>query len=159
MISLPDTFSILVNSVSKISAKNFVKKCHNIGMIPKPYFDTGLDNNLPEFDKGYNLIFNTDDNVIARLEVLEKDEKILQAGIQIIYSSSFFFSRINKHFTTLKSICDNYYGLCLPMDMGNIKILNYGDADTVSYISKMKVSGKKILTFRVGNKKIVDLTF
>ena len=91
MYSLDETFSLLTNSVPEDKPSDLIKKCKEIGMNEIEYLDTGMDSNLPEFDKGYNLVFNTNDATEARLEILEKDSIIMQAGIQIIYTPSFFF--------------------------------------------------------------------
>ncbi len=54
-------------------------------MVEQPFVDTDLDQNLPVFDNGYLLRYITDDDTTAMLEVFEKEGRVLQAGIQIIY--------------------------------------------------------------------------
>lgn len=153
MYSLDETFSLLTNSVPEDKPSDLIKKCKEIGMNEIEYLDTGMDSNLPEFDKGYNLVFNTNDATEARLEILEKDSIIMQAGIQIIYTPSFFFSKAKKHFKILKDYSGIYYGKSLPMNMDGAEILNYGNILSVCYLSKMKVNGRDVINFRVGNRK------
>lgn len=104
MFSLEETFSLLTDSVPEDKASDLVKKCKETGMNEIEYLDTGMDSNLPEFDKGYNFVFKTNDDAETRLEILEKYSIIMQAGIQIIYPPSFFFSKAKKHFKILKVI-------------------------------------------------------
>lgn len=85
MFNLDETFSLLTDSVPEDKASDLMKKCKEIGMKEIEYLTTGLDSNLPEFDSGDNLVFKTNDDSEARLEILEKDSIIMQAGIQIIY--------------------------------------------------------------------------
>ena len=153
MFSLDETFSLLTDSVPEDKASDLMKKCKEIGMNETEYLDSGMDSNLPEFDKGYNLVFKTNDDAEARLEILEKDSIIMQAGVQIIYPPSFFFSKAKKHFKILKDDSHIYYGDSLPMNMGGAEILNYGNIFSVWYLSRMKVNGRDVINFKVGNRK------
>ena len=153
MFSLDETFALLTDSVTTDSASELIKECKGIGMKQSAYIDTGMDSILPKFDNGYTFIYQTNDDVEVRLEIIEKDSIIMQAGIQIIYSPSFFFSKSKKHFDILKYQCDDYYGESLPMSMGGGKILNYGNPLSVCYLSKLKVNGRDVINFKVGNRK------
>lgn len=153
MFNLDKIFSLLTDFVPEDKATNLIDKCKEIGMNEVEYLDTGMDSNLPEFDNGYNFVFKTNNDTETRLEILEKDSIIMQAGIQIIYPPSFFFSIAKKHFKILKRHSDGYYGKCLPMNVGGVVILNYGNILSVCYLSKMKVNGKNVITFKVGNRE------
>ncbi len=153
MFSLDETFSLLTDSVPRDRASDLLKKCTEIGMNQIAYVETGLESNLPEFDSGYNFIYKTNDGVEARLEFFEKDSIIMQAGIQIIYQPSFFFSKAKKHFKIIKGQSDGYYGECLPMNVGGAEILNYGNPSSVCYLSRMKVNGRDAINLKVGNRK------
>lgn len=153
MFSLDETFKLLTDAVPADKASALLKKCKKIGMNEIDYLDTGMDSNLPEFDKGYNLVYQTNDGVDSRLEILVKDSIIMQAGIQIIFPFSLFFSKSKNHFKILKVHSNNYYGECLPMNMDGAEILNYGNVLSVCYLSKMKVNGKDVINFKVGNRK------
>ena len=153
MFSLDETFELLTDSVSIDSASDLVKECKRIGMTQIAYVDTGMDSTLPEFDNGYNFIYKTNDGVETRLEILEKDSLIMQLGVQIVYPLSFFFSKAIKHFNILKGLCNDYYGESLPMNIGDAKILNYGNSLSVCYLSRLKVNGRCVINFKVGNRK------
>jgi len=153
MYNLNDTFSLLTDSVPIDSTSDFIKKCKEIGMNQIAYVDTGFDSNLPEFDNGYNFIYKTNDGVETRLEILEKDSIIMQAGIQIIYPPSFLFSKAKKHFSILKGKSDDYYGESLPMNMSGAEILGYGNPSSVCYLSRIKVNDRNVINFKVGNRK------
>lgn len=150
--SLKEIISLLIESVANLSANDFVEKCRAFGMEEQPYLDLGFDRTLPDFDKGYNFNFNTEDNNKTILEILQKGDHILQAGFQIIYPPSLFFAKIKKHYPKIISFLEAHYGVGFPMKMGNSEILNYGDDKTVCYVSKAKVNNGDVLTLRVGNK-------
>jgi hypothetical protein len=95
--SLADTFSLLCESVGLIPARELVKKCRDLGMNELPYKDLGYDSDLPHFDKGYMFNYKSDGNQRVFLEILEKDERILLAGIQITYKFLFASKNMKKH--------------------------------------------------------------
>ncbi len=150
--SLNDTFFLLTDSVSALSADEFVARCR-VGMVEQPFVDTDIGQNLPVFDNGYWFKYTTDDDATAMLELLEKEGRILQAGVQIIYPKKIFSSMINKHYKKIVKIAESYYGVGQPTQAGNIKILNYGNSKTVFYVSKSNVYNQESLTFRVGNRE------
>lgn len=151
MFSLADTFTLLTHSVGNLTINQVLQKCRDIGLDEYPYIDLGMDSSLPEFDNGYLFKYKTDDNIEVLLDILEKEKKILQAGIQIIYPRKLFISKIGKHYKKLTDMAEDYYDTGSPMNLGNIKILNYGNNQTVCYISQSKVNKRNILTLRVGN--------
>lgn len=153
MFSIEETFFLLTSSVYKNSTDELIEKCKDIGMIEQPYMDTGLEENLPEFDKGYVFTYKTDDNHIARMEILVKGGRTLQAGIQIIYPKRLFSSKLNRHYDLVVGIAENFYGLGVPMNIGNIEVLNYGNNETVFYVFKSNMNNRGVLTFKVGNKE------
>lgn len=154
-ISLDDIFSLLTDSVPEENASDMVKKCRETRMNEIEYLATAMDSCLPEFDNGYTFVFKTNDDAEARLEILEKDSIIMQAGIQIIYPLKFLFSKskAEKHSKILKDLSDNYYGESLLMNSGGVEILNYGNISSVCYLSKMRANYRDVITFKVGNRK------
>ena len=152
--SLNDTFLLLADSVSVLNADEFVSRCRDTGMVEQPFANTDIDRNLPIFDNGYLLRYITDDDVTAMLEVLEKEERILQAGIQIIYPKTLSSSNLNEHYKKIVKIAESYYGIGQPTLAGIMGILNYGNNETVFYTSKSNVyaTNEELLTFRVGNR-------
>jgi hypothetical protein len=152
-LSLADTLSLLYESVGAIPAKDLVKKCRDLGMDELPYMDTGYDSNLPHFDKGYMFNYKSDGNQRVFLEILEKDERILQAGIQITYKFFFASKNMERHHKYLSEISEKHYGSGLPTTTGYADIINYGDKRTACYLSKMRVRGIKSLVFRIGDRQ------
>jgi len=122
-------------------------------MNEQPYRDLGYDSNLPHFDKGYMFNYKTDDNEIAFLDILEKDNKILQVGIQITYKPSLLFKKMKKHHKHLLELSEKHYGGGLLVRVGCADITNFGDNRTVCYLSKMKMRGTKSIAFRIGDKR------
>ncbi len=152
--SLNDTFFLLADTVSVLSADEFVARCRGIGMVEQPFVDADIDQNLPIFDNGYLFRYITDDDATAMLEVLEKEGRILQAGVQIIYPKTLSSSNLNEHYKNIVKISESYYGIGQPTQVGNMEILNYGNSETVFYVSKSNVyiTNEALLTFRVGNR-------
>lgn len=153
-IKLSSALTVLIESVTSISAKELLKRCRDLGMNEQPYRDLGYDSNLPDFDKGYFLNFKTDDNKIATFEILEKEDMILQAGFQIIYKSKFFSLKLKKHYKNLLKLLERTYGIGFPSKVAYSELMNFEDDKIVCYLSKMKLPGGiKSLTLRVGNKR------
>jgi hypothetical protein len=150
--SLAETFELLTSSVNNISAQALVDQCLKLGMKEVDNIDLGFDSMLPQFDNSFVFIFSTDDEEKARLEILDKEGKILQAGIQIFYKPAIFFSNFKKHYRKTIELLEKHYGPASPIDLGNnMEIINFGDLKTVAYTSKMKLNGSDILTLKVGN--------
>jgi hypothetical protein len=152
--SLNDTFVFLANSVSVLSVDEFVAQCKDIGMVEQTFVDAD-----PIFDNGCLFRYITDDDTTAMLELLEKEGRILQAGIQIIYSKMLISSSLNEHYKKIVNIAESYYGIEQPIQVGNVEILYYGNNETLFYISKINADNNDLLTFRVGNRQVCDNTF
>ncbi len=152
--NIQDTFNLLVFAVETKSATELVDNCLELGMTQKEFLDlSSIASNFPDFDNGYTFHFNIGDDEFTVLEIFEKDEKILQAGIQVIYKPAIFFRDITKHLKKAVAFLGEYYGDSHPMEFGNVKTIYYQDLRTVCYISTSKANGKDILNLRVGNTK------
>ncbi|MCH8068976.1 MAG: hypothetical protein IID16_06895 [Candidatus Marinimicrobia bacterium] len=121
-------------------------------MVEIDYIDVGYDDNLPEFDKGYNLTTKSENSVIARIEILSREEDVLQGGFQITYPRYVFSSKAKKHFNKLNNIAHEHYGEGFPMNSEGVEILNYGNENSICYISFIKIKNVDAVTFKVGNK-------
>ncbi len=64
-----------------------------------------------------------------------KEEAVLQAGVEIIYPSS-NSEQASNHFKKIADIANNHYGKGVPIDLGGVENLNYGDTKSVFYIVK-----------------------
>lgn len=148
-----DTFTLLVSFTVFDTVSEFIDNCRALGFVELQYVNIGLDEKLPDFDNGYMFEYKTDDKVTANLEVLEKDGMILQAGIQVIYPKSLLFKRMPKHFEKVVTLADDFYGTGMLTKSDSMEIVNYGNEETVFYVSKVTVNRRDALTFRVGNKQ------
>jgi tetratricopeptide (TPR) repeat protein len=189
-LNLDNTFSLLIETVGFISAKELVEKCNKMGMKEIPSADYKLDSILGyEFidamrghDASYIFHYETNDNVMATFEILEKNSAILQAGIQMNYPEH-LSSLFERHYQKLVQLAEAHYGDGLSLKLEDMKgmglelpeitttsgiplkalrdmeVINYGNSKTVCYISKLVFYDRCSLVIRVGNKKIVDLLF
>lgn len=156
MITTQEIISLLVGRVDHALAADLLKECVNLGMRQVPYQDVGLSSNLPPFEAGHHFRFNPDGKEDALFEILEKDSLVLQAGYQLNLPSSFFFSKAKKRHSQLKEILETHYGVGLPMNVGGIEIINYGNNTTIAYLSRATVARTDAITVRVGNRRFWD---
>lgn len=147
-----DLIDLLIEVVPTVMASEFVQQCHDMGMTPQEYRPSPADSNLPDFDVGHQFRFETDGSWAAGFDVLEKEGRVLQAGFQIFFPRSLFVSKCKKYYQPMVKRIEGHYGPGAPMDAGGVSILNYGDPETVCYISKARALGKDLITVRVGNR-------
>lgn len=148
-----DITKLLHDAVGKISAKSLFIKCKEMGMEEIEYQDFGNDSTLPNFDKGFRFEILTENKGRCILEILEKDEDILQAGIQVFFKSSIFSPKINKTYDQIVEILKNYYKPEQEINSPSTELLNFSDNNTLCYVYKTKINGEDLLTFRIGNVK------
>lgn len=151
-IDTSELITLLIRSVSTLPASELVRKCHDLGMTPQPYQASAADGSLPDFDAGHQFRFETQDSMAAGFDVLEKEGAILQAGFQVFFPRYLFVSHSGKHFGGMVNWIEQHYGRGQPMQAGGVTMLNYGNTQTVCYISKAKARGKELITVRVGNR-------
>lgn len=148
MITSAEVIKLLVTGIANIPASELLSECNKIGMRQVPYQDVGgIDSILPPFDAGYHLRFNPDGKEEALFEILEKDGFVLQAGYQL------GLPKAQNRYQQLKQIIESHYGGGYPMDVGEIEIINYGNENTVAYLSHTKIAGNDVITIRVGNRR------
>ncbi|MEK0337591.1 MAG: hypothetical protein QQN41_09180 [Nitrosopumilus sp.] len=153
MVSLENLCRLLVEAVPNDSSFVLLNKCKALGMTETEYLEVDMDSNLPDFDKGYHLLTETDDSMQARIEILERGEDVLQVGFQVTYQRTFFFSKSKKHYKMIKPIANDFYGKHFPMKAKDVEILNYGNESSVCYLSLTNMNGVDSITFRIGNRK------
>ena len=150
MITSAEVIKLLVTGIADITASELLSECNKIGMRQVPYQDVGLDSNLPPFDAGYHLRFNPDGKEEALFEILQKDGFVLQAGYQLV------LPKAQNRYQQLKQILESHYGVGYPMDVGEMEIINYGNENTIAYLSHTKIAGNDAITIRVGNRRFWD---
>ena len=151
-VSTSQLINVLIQSVPAMPASDLVQQCHDWGMTPQPYQPSPADGNLPEFDAGYQFRFESEGSIAAGFDVLEKSGAILQAGFQLFFPRSLLVSKSKRYFDIIVNQIKHHYGSGQPMKVTGVTILNYGDPQTVCYISKAKVQGIDLVTVRVGNR-------
>jgi len=156
MITTEEIIELLVISVADIPAVDLIKKCNDLGMRQIPYQDASIDTNLPSFEAGYHFHFYLDGEEEAIFEILEKEGFVLQAGYQFVLPSSLFFSKAKKKYHHIKECLETHYCVGVPMNLGRIEIINYGNDTTIAYISRVKVARTDVITIRVGNRRFWD---
>lgn len=150
IITSAEVIKLLVTGIANISASELLSECNKIGMRQVPYQDIGLDSNLPPFDAGYHLRFIPDGKEEALFEILQKDGFVLQASYQLV------LQKAQNSCQQLKQILESYYGVGYPMNLGEMEIINYGNENTVAYLSHIKIAGNDVITIRVGNRSFWD---
>jgi hypothetical protein len=157
MVMLAKVIALLVGFVGTQPAADLVAQCKAIGMQQQHYEDVmGMDKTLPDFDSGYRFTFVTDDNVEATMEILEREKRVLQAGVQIVYPPATSENLVAKHYSEVQRVAKEHYGRATPVSAGGIEILNWADRTTVFYSHRLVVNGCKGITFRAGNRKFWD---
>lgn len=151
MMGINDLFFLLLACLSSGTGTNYREKCTTTDMIEIPYIQTSLDQNLPSFNEGHLYSFKTTNSIPAKLEVLIKDGKILQTGVEIGYPKE-SKEYTNKHFTSIVSTANKYYGKGVRIDIGGVDNLNYGNRESVFYIIKSVVIEHNFIVFRAGNR-------
>lgn len=151
MITTTELVDLLANSVADAGAEWLVHECSQLGMQEVPYQPVAPDSNLPSFDEGHHLRFSAAGGN-ALFEILERDGAVVQAGFQITFPRSFFFSKAERHHRALKRALETHYGVGEPMDVGTVQIINFANESTVAYISRVSAAGVDAITVRVGNR-------
>jgi hypothetical protein len=140
-----------VNSVADAKAEWLVQECSRLGMQEVPYQPVVADSNLRPFDEGHHLRFSVA-GANALFEILERDGAVVQAGFQITFPRSVFFSKAKRHHLALRKALETHYGIGQPMDVGTAQIVNFANESTVAYISRVSAAGMDAITVRVGNR-------
>lgn len=151
MVGINDLFYLLLACVVTGTDTNYRDKCTTADMVEVPYVATSLDQNLPSFDEGHLYSFRTTNSVPAKFEVLIKDGKILQAGVEIVYPKE-SKNYPSGHFKAIASTANKHYGESVKIDMGEVDNLNYGDRKSVFYVIKSAINGHDFIVFRAGNR-------
>lgn len=149
---LTDTFHLISRSVGYITPDDLVEACRSIGMLEQSFFDLPSPSNFPTYDAGYFFKYITDNNINATVEILEKDNKILQAGTLMAYPPSLFFSKVKNHYGKLQELIETYYGVGTSTTLRKVEILNFGDSKTVCYLSKGVANKHEYVSFKIGDR-------
>ena len=152
MTTIEQVFLLVVGCVINGTVDNLKHVCATSDMREVPYQPMSVDQRLPKFEEGHWYNFQMSDSTNARLEVLVKDGAVLQAGVEAVYPES-AGAEADRNFEKIADIANRHYGQGVPIDMGGIENLNYGDAESVFYIIKANMNGHPFIVFRAGNRR------
>jgi len=160
MFSIEQTFNLIVQSVPNTSAQSLAQSIRTNSQITdgtkfeeSPYLKTPFDESLPSFDKGYMFKFLTDNKYVCKLDILEKNMKIMQVGMSILVPRGLIFSKSIKIFNKIKALANNYYIDIQTMEHMGVKILKYDGLDNIAYLNNIRVGSVDTVRFNVGNKE------
>lgn len=126
--------------------------CSTPDMVEVPYQQLSVDERLPRFEKAHWFVFQLPKTKQARLEVLLKDDAVLQAGVEIVYMKSANTTAVSQYNEVTKA-AEKHYGKGRPIDMGGIEIQNYGGMRSVFYVIKGAMNKHPFIVFRAGNRR------
>jgi hypothetical protein len=153
MFSLNEIFALLYQSVGNVSTDELCEKCRELGMVERPYVDPGMDQGMPKYEGAYWFACPIEGGHEGNFEILEAKEDIVQAGIQVVFRPGLFFSKASRFYKTACEIAQRTYGLGAPMNMGPMEIYNFGNSESICYVSKGRGPAAEFVTIRVGNRK------
>jgi len=150
-MNFEDILTLLIGTAeTKPNPSQLIEACRKFNMHQIEYYNLNGD---PLFNIGYNFIFKTERGEEARLEIIQVDDELLQAGFQVIYKSMFFFQKAKRDFSYIFKSLKTYYHNEQIQDFGVDKIFNLYNDISHCYISRSKINGKEVITFRVSNKE------
>ncbi len=152
MTSIVQVFLLVVGCAINGTVDNVKDVCTTSDMREVPYQAMSVDQPLPKFEEGHWYTFQMSDSMNARLEVLIKDGAVLQAGVEVVYPES-AGAIAERHFEKIANIANNHYGRGVPIDMGGVDNLNYGDEKSVFYLIKANMNKHPFIVFRAGNRR------
>jgi hypothetical protein len=148
---LEKTFFLLeLTGNEKVS--EMVKKCRSVGIIERPDVSQGSEFVFPEADRRYVFYQKIKENILAVFEILEKDDLVLQSGIQIIYPPDRWLDEISYYYQKLLRILEANYGLPVWVNVNKKGVLSFENKETFSYLSEFKMGDKDVLTVRVASR-------
>ncbi len=157
-ISLDDSFELLTDSVINKSTQELVETFNKIGMKEIPFEVSEEEKLLPEFQNGYNHRYRTDNDEECLFEILDKNNEILQVGLEINMNKSLGFSNLEEHFNILKDKCDQKFGTSSARVNGEMTVVQYDGGLLMIGISMIQ-SENDIVIFKVGNKRLWERIF
>jgi hypothetical protein len=148
--SIEDLIFFLINSTEReMRIPSLVERCKRIGMIQIDYINFQED---PMFENGHSFLIGCDTDDQVRVEIIEVNGKILQAGFQIIFNPHFLSLRFKKYMSISQKFLLDLYKKEFPQDVQGTIVLNYANNISQSFLNKFKVDKNWVLNFKVMNK-------
>jgi len=149
VISLYSLFDKMVNSITKLSPSQLRDKFVEDGMM-----NIDLDDPFKtiNYDERFTLSIKTDHREDCLVEILGKENVIIQLGVQVFYRKNYFIGPINltEHSNLIDTIYEEYFGK-FNSEIDNM-VKSYQNDDIKGYTNVMNKEDKQSLIFRIGNK-------
>jgi hypothetical protein len=150
-VSIEDVFDFLTTAVPRQKPSEIAGKFRTMGLTESAISKDEPYSGNVSFEKGYRFICSTTSNAPCCIEVLQRDGEVLQAGIQIAHEVA-LMEKGNDDFALLKNLCDRHYTDSKVAEVSGTRVINYGNTESVAYLSKMRQNDRNVITFRVGNR-------
>jgi hypothetical protein len=151
VISLVSLFDLITVSILNETTTSVKEKCLSQGMFKIDMIDIPSD--LPDYNERYLMSVKTNNREVCLVEIIGRDETIIQIGVQIFFRKTMFMiSNLNEHSYTIDKLYTNYFGSgdLIGNDLG-MDLVNYRKDEILGYTNKFDSEEKKSLIFRVGN--------
>ena len=150
-IDIPSLFKLITESPFDSTPEELKEKFINEGMLS---IDLDDPSETIDYDERITLSIKTNDREDCLVEILGKDENIIQLGIQVFYRKvPVLKSNLNDHFFIINKLYEEYFGIGEPIenDFG-LEWFMFKKDKMLGYINKFDLEGGQIsLVFRVGN--------
>lgn len=158
MITLNQLFTLIINCTLLGSTNNIDDHCILPSMVSTPYIAIPQDENLPAFEDALWYTFPFENTLNTNLEILIKNDEILQVGIELTFYQDKFDCLI-KTFYELNDLAIKEFGdadfshiYSIPeYQISDLRTYNYKYKDKIFYIRTSNVMGLSSITFRAGN--------
>ena len=157
-MSLSESFDLLLDSMKNKNTKELLNTCRKIQMDEYVFHVDKSNMDLPELKNGYRFIYKTDNNETCLLDILDKENGLLQVELKINPDGTSEFSDINEFFNILKEHCDQYFGPTTPIINGNNKVVKYQNESFMSFVM-MDDSTTPEINFQIGNRLLWEQLF
>ena len=157
-ISLSETFDLLLDSMKNKSTKELLNTCRKIQMEECVFHVPESNKGFPELENGYSFVYKTDSNGTCSLDILDKDNELLQVELKINSGGTSEFPDINKFFNILKEYCDQYFSPETPTIYENNTVVKYQNELLVSFVM-MDDSISQVINFQIGNRLLWEQIF
>ncbi len=142
--------SILINATEQNkTSKEILTLFSTAQMSQIDYINVHDD---PLFTTGFTFIFKCNFGQ-GYLEIIDFNGQILQLGFKIIYFKNFLSLVPNRDMKIIRDYLKHYYLNERIQIISGIKLNNYANDISQSYISRFSVDGKKVNNFNIMNKK------
>lgn len=147
--TISSVISVLIEAVEKIKiTKSLVDIFSAIKLSQIEYINLQADR---LFSDGYTFTFDFKAGTCF-MEIIDYNGYILQTGFKLIYSKKLFSQIPDKDLKKIMNYLKQYYLNDLPQIISGVKLTNYANNVSQSYVSRFTIEGKKVNNFNIMNK-------